>query len=228
MNHHLVLLVFELVGVGALVGRFAVKRWRDPRKRARRAIEGEQDTLIRELTDGDFARVTGKVAALHPLQPSPVNQRPCIGFRLVVGTAIRSDPSNGFGEVLTRESCQPFSISDETGLALVDGPFMIALDVDDSSWTDLPPTLFKVLEEARIPSNLTNLRFSEAFLLPGDRVTVLGTVNVGIHPAGKRRTFRDPPMMPRIVGTPQSPVVLRDAEDPPAASPAGSSPDPSR
>src|SRR5205814_5463800 len=133
-------------------------------------------------------------------------------------------------EVLTRESCQPFSISDETGMALVDGPFMIGLDVDDSSWTDLPPTLFKVLEDAGIPSNLTNLRFSEAFLLPGDRVTVLGTVNVSVHPAGKRRGFRDPPMMPRIVGTAQSPVVLRDAaEDPVVTSPpTGSSPDPSR
>lgn len=209
-------LVVGLVGMGGVLGGFLLRRWRDPRKRARRAIEGEQDTPIRELADGDFARVTGKVAALHPLQLSPVDQRPCIGFRLVVGTAIRSDPSNGFAQVLVRESCLPFSVSDETGTALVEGPFLIGLDVDDASWTALPPTLFKVLEDAGVPSNLTNLRFSEAFLLPGDRVTVLGSVHVSVHPAGKRRTFRDPPMMPRIVGTAEAPVVLRDAaEEPP-------------
>lgn len=222
--------VLELILiVGASAGAALVKRWLDPRRRADRAMAGVQETSIRELADGDRARVTGKVAALHALQPSPVDQRPCIGFRLVVGTAVRGDPSNGFETVLVRENCQPFSISDETGMALVEGPFLIGLDVDDSSWTDLPPTLFKVLEEAGIRSNLTNLRFSEAFLLPGDRVTVMGTVQVSIHPAGKRRSFRDPPMMPRIVGTPQSPVVLRDADDPPVTSPpTGSSPDPSR
>ena len=204
------LVVFELVGVGVLFGGVALRRRHDPRKRARRALEGVRDTPIRDLADGSRARVTGTVAPLHALQPSPVDQRPCIGFRLVVGTAIRGDPSNGFSQVLTRESCQPFSIADETGTAIVEGPFMIGLDVDDSSWTDLPPTLFKLLEDAGVPSSLTNFRFSEAFLLPGDRVTVLGTVAVVFHPAGEPR-LREPPMRSRIVGTDQTPVILRDA-----------------
>lgn len=210
------LFVFQLVSVGALFGAFALQRWLDPRKRVRRAVEGVRDTPIRDLVDGASARVTGTVAPLHALQPSPVDQRPCIAFRLVVETAIRGDPSNGFGHVLTRENCHSFSITDETGTAIVEGPFMIGLDVDDSAWTDLPPTLFKVLEDAEVPSSLTDLRFSEAFLLPGDRVTVLGAVSVEIHPTGERSGYREPPMRRLISGTGQTPVMLRDAvEDSP-------------
>ena len=222
------LVVLQLVGVGVLLGRFALKRWLDPRKRARReieavretpirdlALEGVRDMLIRDLTDGVRACVTGTVAPLHALQPSPVDQRPCIGFRSVVESAIRGDPSNGFRHVLTRESCQPFSISDETGTAIVEGLFMIDLDFDDSSWTDLPPALFRLLEDAGVSSSTTDLRFSEAFLLPGDRVTVLGAVSVEIHPAGEQSGFREPPMMRRIVGTDRTPVILRDAVEEP-------------
>jgi hypothetical protein len=92
---------------------------------------------------------------------------------------------------------------------------MIGLDPDNSSWTDLPPGLFRLLEDAGVPSSLTDIRFSEAFLLPGDRVTVLGTVSIDIHPAGERSGFRDVPMRRRILGTGATPVILRDADEPP-------------
>jgi len=92
---------------------------------------------------------------------------------------------------------------------------VVGLDFDDSSWTDLPPALFKVLEEARV-SDTTDLRLSEAFLVPGDRVTVLGDVAVEVHGAGERSGLRDPPLRRRIFGTDRAPVILRDADDPPA------------
>lgn len=203
-------IIVELIGAGLAVVGSALSWWWDPRKRARRALDGVGDTPIRELADGDWARVTGKVAALQALQPSPVNQRPCIGYRLVLDTAIRGDPANGFAHLLTRESCHPFSISDETGTAVVEGPFVLGLDFDDSSWTERSPALFKVLDDAGISSTPTGLRFSEAFLLPGDRVTLLGTVSLVVDPAGERRGFREPPLMRRIIGTERTPVMLRD------------------
>ena len=235
------LVVLQLVGLGVLLGRFAFRRWRDPRNRARRvlkgvrdrrirdlaiesvrpipirdlAMEGVRDTLIRELADGVRACVTGTVKPLQALQPSPVDQRSCIGFRSVIERAIRGDPSNGFRHVLTRESCDPFSISDESGTAIVQGPFIIDLEVDDSAWTDLPPALFRLLEDAGVPSDTTDLRFSEAFLLPGDKVTIVGTVSVDIHPAGEPTGFREPPVMRRIIGTDRTPVMLRDAVEEP-------------
>jgi len=203
--------VFEVMCVALGGAGYILGRWMDPRRRARRAMERVSDTPIRELADGDWARVTGTVAALDVLQQSPVTHRRCIGFRLVIETAVRNDPSNGFTPLLTRESCQPFSLSDETGTALVEGPFLMGLDVDDSSWTDLPPALFKLLEEAGKPTTPAHFRFREAWLLPGDRVTVAGAVSVGVHPAGEPRGFREPPVMRRIVGTDRAPVVLRDA-----------------
>jgi hypothetical protein len=206
-------ILIQLVAWGLIVGGYVLKRWFDPRNRARRALEGVRDARIRELTAGTWSRVTGRVASLQALQPSPVDQRSCIGFRLVVETAIRGDPSNGFRQILTRESCQAFSIADETGTAIVEGPFTIGLDVDDSSWTDLPPALFKLLDDAGVAPNLTNLRFSETFLLPGDLVTVLGAVSVEIHPQGERSGFRDPPTRRRISGKDGTPVLLRDAVD---------------
>jgi hypothetical protein len=205
------LTAFELMCLALGAGGYALGRWMDPRKRARRVLARVSDTPIRELADGDWARVTGRVAALDALAPSPITQRPCIGFRLVVETAVRNDPSNGFTPLLTRESCQPFSISDDTGTAIVEGPFLMGLDVDDSSWTDLPPTLFKLLEEVGAPPGVTHFRFRECWLLPGDRVTVAGAVSVGVHPAGEPRGFREPPVMRRIVGTDRAPVLLRDA-----------------
>jgi hypothetical protein len=120
---------------------------------------------------------------------------------------------NGFSHVLTRESCQPFSISDGSGSAIVEGPFTIGLDFDDSAWSDLPPALFRLLAEARV-SDTTDLRFSEAFLLPGDRVTVLGDVAVEIHGRGERIGLRDLPVRRRIFGADRTPVILRDADVP--------------
>jgi hypothetical protein len=155
----------------------------------------------------------GRAAPRSPAPP--VDQRPCIGFRSIIESAIRGDPSNGFRHVLTRESCQPFSIFDGTRTAIVEGPFIIGLDIDDSSWTDLPSALFQLVEDAGVSSSLTDLRFSEAFLLPGDRVTVLGAAFVEIHPAGESNGFREAPTMRRIVGTERTPVMLRDAVEQP-------------
>jgi hypothetical protein len=160
----------------------AIKRLLDPRKRARRAFDDVPDMLIRALVDGTRARVTGTVSSLHPLRPSPVDQRPSVRLRL-----------QGVENMVARESCQAFSISDETGTAIVEGPFMMSLDGDRSY-----------------------VRFREAMLLPGDRVTVLGTVSITIDPAGEPSGFRDPPTLRRIVGTDQEPVVLSDAAGDPA------------
>jgi len=137
-------------------------------------------------------------------------------FRVTVESAIRNDPANGFRHILARESCQPFSISDETGIEVIEGPFLIELDVDDSSWTDPPPAVFTLLEGAGIaPSPTDVLRYRSALLFPGDRVTVMGRVRIEIHPQGERRGFRDPPIRRRIMGTNESPVVLRDADQDP-------------
>jgi len=39
---------------------------------------------------------------------------------------------------------------------VIEGPFLIELDVDDSSWTDLPPAVFTLLEGAEIAPSPTN------------------------------------------------------------------------
>jgi hypothetical protein len=114
---------------------------------------------------------------------------------------------------LARESCQPFSVTDETATAIVEGPFMIGLDFDDSSWSDLPPSVFKLLDESGISPIPTVLRFREAFLLPGDEITVQGAISVGIHPAGEPGGFREPPTVRRIVGTDRAPVVVCDVSE---------------
>jgi hypothetical protein len=206
------LLFIELAANGIVVAGFALRRLLEARKRARGVLEESWETPIRALTDGTWARVTGTVSPLRPLQPSPIDQRSCIGYRSVIGRS-RGGSSNGFEHMLARESCPPFSIADETGTAVVEGPFIIALDVDDSSWTQLPPGVFKLLDEAGIPSGLPNLRFSEAFLLPGDRVTVVGNVSITIDPTGEPSGFREPPILRRIIGTDLASVVLRDAVD---------------
>jgi hypothetical protein len=218
MGHLLTSLPF-LGGSLATLAGYAFKKWSDPRRRARRAFKGVSDTPIAEILDGDRVRVTGLVGVRGQMTTSPVGQRSCIAFRLVVEAKEYNGSGEAWNAVLIREACAPFSIADETGSAAVEGPFLIGLDPDDGGWANLPPTLFALLEQARVSlagrwGGDREFRFSEAVLKPRDRISVLGRAWHEVDPAGESAGFRKPPMLLHLKGSGDEPVVIADAEDP--------------
>jgi hypothetical protein len=189
-------------------------KWRDPRRRARRMIRTEVATPISELRDGARVLVTGFVASHHETMNAPVSGRPCIGYRLVVDQATNAGPD----PVLVRELCHPFWIEDGSGRALIEGPNMFGVDPEEP-WSNLPPALYRMLEEADVPlrgsfDTYREFRYTEAILAPGDRVHVLGRASVAIDPAGESTSHRIPPVLRRIVGHRREPVMIADAPAP--------------
>jgi hypothetical protein len=174
------------------------------RSPSRRRLERSKTVAIATLQSGQLARITGVVAAREPTLTSPVGRQACIGFR----TSIDQKPSNSAGDVwLTvarREACGSFSITDDSGTSTVEGPFRFELDTDDSAWANLPATAYAFLEEQSGPAALKSigdlpLRFTEALLKPGDRVSLLG---------------RSTSEANDIRGSSEEPVVIVDAEEP--------------
>jgi len=211
--------VLEIVGATAAVTAYALKWWFEPRRRARRALAAAREVRLADVKDGDRPRVTGVARALRHSLTSPVGRRPCIGFRMVIEE--RSPGDNDWRVVLERSACIPFGLEDGSAQAVIEGPFFLGLDADDRGdiWANLPPTLFALLEEAKIP--LTGMfgrdkafRFREALLVPGDRVTVLGRVFVEPEAGGVREGLRGPPMRRAFKGFPGEPVVVADVEEP--------------
>jgi hypothetical protein len=210
--------VLQIVVATFAVGGYALRWWLEPRRRARRALAAAREVRLADVKNGDRVRVTGLAQALERSLTSPVGRRACIGFQLVVEEQAPGD--NDWRVALERSECTPFGVRDGAAEAVVVGPFMLGLDPDDRGdiWANLPPSLFALLEEARVP--LTGMfgrdksfRFREALLETGDRITVLGRVFLEPEPHGLREGLRGPPMRCAFKGSSAEPVVVSDADD---------------
>src|SRR5215831_16687907 len=126
--------------------------WLNRLLRTSRLLRGSRAPIltIAELEEDEPARIVGVAGAQGPLLTTPVNAQPCIGFRLL----IERRPVAGAGErweaVLLRQDCQTFSVRDGTGLAIVERPVILRIDVDVGGWAGLPPEVYELLEEAQI------------------------------------------------------------------------------
>jgi len=189
-------------------------KWRDPRRRARRVLRTMPSTPIARVEDGARVRVTGIVAAYRETTTAPVSGRPCIGFRLVVDQTTNAGPE----PVLVREQCDAFWIADGSGRALVEGPSLFGVEPDEP-WSNLPPSLYRMLEEAEVSlrgsfDTFREFQYTEAILAPGDRVNVIGRAQVAIDPAGESQGHRSPPTLRRIVGQRRELIMIADADEP--------------
>jgi hypothetical protein len=207
-------------GAMALLG-YAIGWWFEPKRRARRALTRVQDSRLADLRDGDRARVIGIARATdQQMTTSPIGQRSCIGFHVVVEEKNAGHAGANWHTLLVRSHCLPFGLVDGDSEAVVEGPFDLGLDPDDRGdvWANLPPTLFAMLEEARIPltghfGRDKEFRFREALLRAGDRVSVLGRVSVEPSPGGHRENPRGTPLQCRVSGSEAQPVVVGDDDD---------------
>ena len=122
---------------------------------------------------------------------------------------------NTVSTVLRRETCQPFSISDETGKAHVDGPFFLGLDF--GAFIAVPEYRHSSLEEAGVPTSgiLFDRRFAyrEVLLRPGDRISIFGLVFLEPDPTVPAAGLRSPPLVARIQGSDDQPIIVVRARE---------------
>jgi hypothetical protein len=187
-----------VVGALAMLG-YAWRTWREPRRRARRALAKLKETPIAEVKEGERVRITGVVAARGKTTSSPVGRRPCVGFRLVVEQR-RKRWSEAFTEIARHETYREFSVVDDSGRVVVARPYLLGT-APDEQWVDLTPSFFKRLEGAGgdywgMFARDRRAYVTETALEVGDRVSVVGRVSGG-----------------RLVGDELDPVMVADADE---------------
>jgi hypothetical protein len=181
-----------------------------------------------QIPTGTAVRITGTVRPLDGLLTSPVEQRPCIAYRLVV-----DEP--GWRQVLDCSGCASFLVVSGGASVMVRGPFSVLLQ-SDYRWDfgeAVQVRLARLLEAStpvkpppRILSHLTggrsysrpravsantydqNYRYFEALLRPGMPVIVEGVTSTEIDPMGERATLRDPPLRGAVIASPDRPVTV--------------------
>jgi hypothetical protein len=209
-----------IASMGMMLAVDAHRRWNEPRRRVRRALRAMSESPIGSIEDGARVRISGVVAIHRDTMVSPVDWRVCLGFELAVARKSRAKPQENF-VVLSRRYCQPFVVVDPSGRAVIEGPFLLALGVDDAPWVDLPPAAYPLLQEdgvsltSALLSHRLKFEYRETVLQPGDRVTLVGRAAVEIDPAGTSTGHRALPRLCRIRGDARAPVMIARADGPP-------------
>ena len=133
--------------------------------------------------------------------------------------------------ILKSAACRAFMVTDDSGMAVVEGPVAIAEDLDEGAWMRLPTSAFRqdlggtwgslrigIQADGIRPLGQDgpqeslwgwseDLRYQEVLLKPGDRVSVLGRATMQVNPAGNA-SFRDPPVLNHITGSEDAPVIV--------------------
>lgn len=198
---------------------FAVDRVRMSRRAAaRRALLQVPETRIAAIKDGDKVRIRGRVLNREPLRTSPVSQRPCVGFRLVVD--YRDDLGVGWQRLVEGGVWESFLLADDTGQVVLHAPFDTKLSpYRETSVESASPGLASLLGREGYPASelfVTGRRFRyvETILEPGDEIVAIGRATVEVDPAGRAPSHREPPVLCHLRGQQDEPVVLADAEAP--------------
>lgn len=184
-----------------------------------RWLRGTADraTPIGDLVEGKGARIVGTAEALAPLLMTPVNPQPCIGFRLFVEQGSAARPRDGWWAMLRRQACPSFAVRDDTGIAIVERPVILAIDVDDGGWAGVPPEVYALLDEEKIAPRLSDeaydLRFSMRVLKPGDRISVEGQATLQIDPTVAAPNLRGAPQAWHFRTVKGCPPLVRDVDD---------------
>jgi hypothetical protein len=189
------LVVTGLLGIAVYAQSSDPKeRARRARERARRALARAENTPIADVKDGEWARVTGITRAIGSEITSPASGRPCIGFWRDADSA-----------------CGPFTISDETGLLIVEGPFERTFEIEEL-FSTVPAEHLEFLDQIgvlpRAGHGLPTVR--EALLRAGQRVSVLGLAFLEPDPDSPAAGLRAVPLVRRMRGSKQRPILLGD------------------
>jgi hypothetical protein len=201
----------------------------------RGSVLGTRAAHFEDVPQGTRVRIIGIARELDRMLISPVDERPCLAFRLVV-----EEP--GWRLVLERTGCTSFLVQDGDVAVRIEGPFRVLLHTD-YAWdfgNDVQQRIARLLEADRLArrtresrferllralstaENVTvdpkaaetdaiyceNYRYFEALIRPGDRVAVEGFAALTVDPGGARAALREPPLLHALTGTTDRPVTI--------------------
>jgi hypothetical protein len=198
-------------------------------------VVGTRAASFDRVPHGTRVRIIGIARELDRTITSPVDERPCLAFRLVV-----EEP--GWRLVLERTGCTSFLVQDGGVAVRIDGPFRVLLHTD-YVWdfgNDVQQRIARLLEADRLArrsrtsrfENLLrslaagengaadprgpeidaiyceNYRYFEALIRAGDRIAVEGFAALSVDPGGARASLREPPLLHALTGTTERPVMV--------------------
>ena len=203
--------------IGLMVLNFALIVVPRALERRRRRAVRRGVAPIAAVKQGDKVSIMGSVVARAPLRTSPILQRPCVGYRVVVECREYGGVPS-VQTVVDEEAFDSFVLADGTGQALLHAPFDIKLEPTNrnlSGGNDLPPALIEMLEQHGVPvpavhGDPRTFECVETVLMPGDQIIASGYATFDVDPGG-RSSHRDPPVICHLNGSADEPVVITEA-----------------
>ncbi len=167
-------------GIALFVSGFRVNR-------RKHLIETTPTSSIRSLAIGPV-EITGNAQPSGSMLSSPFSGMPCVFFSYTVEERQRYGKQDKWVTVATGQSHPPFIVRDATGAVMI-MPLGAELMIEtrgtyqNGGHMDLPPTVEAGLATLGIASSgwlsSKTLRCTESFILPEERVYVLGTAQEG-------------------------------------------------
>lgn len=170
---------------------------------------------IAELPENTFGQVSGVVEALPGSSlVAPLSSRPCVYYSAVVDMYLGGTPH----EVLAEHVGTPFVLRDGDACAIVDlAHARVSLRFDHTTESrgvsDAHPHHRALLERhGHRGWGANTLRYNEAVLQVGQRITVIGSGVQEQDPAsGAARIYRErSPTRLRLVGSARAPLLITD------------------
>ncbi|HXU03743.1 MAG TPA: hypothetical protein VN903_22410 [Polyangia bacterium] len=185
---------------------------------ARLRLTEVPETAIAAIKDGTRVRIKGRLVAREALRTSPISYNECIGFRLTVdvhvGAGEDDDVEKAWKTVVEEDDVPTFVVADETGEAVLHGPFELILAPFQDGGNDLPTAVREALVRANVSREGffgwdKHFRWFETILVPGDEIVAIGHATMEIDPARRSPSHRDPPVSCHLRAS-EKPLILAD------------------
>jgi hypothetical protein len=187
--------------------------------RVRRALDGSGRVPMRDVRDGDVAKVVGALEYAGAPLTAPLSGRACACYVVIVDGSVGDEP--GWGELVREERRQDFFLREPGGTrALVHTEGAQVLVVKDAHYTSgglrepnekLEALLFRHHPDASDWLTKT-LRYREGVLEAGEQVAAAGVARWELDPdpGASGGGYREAPRRLVLDGTAAQPLVISD------------------
>lgn len=186
----------------------------------KRLLRDAKKYEIAAFPKGAAAKIVGSVHLGDTKLEAPLSGRVCAYYRVTVSEEHPDSARGGWQTLIEEEDSVNFEVTDETGRAFI--AIAAARFVSNNDRTLVNGAFDPLSERERVfleqRSELAallksgkKLRYLEAAIEPGEKVSVFGTASHEVDPKAARVGFREAPAMRlRIGGSPRKPIVISD------------------